>query len=259
MRKTLLAAALLPVALFAGASSASEYCEHSQPRNLDLDLTGIKAVMFDIGPHDLTVTATPNAKAGVQGRACASNPERLAELTVTQQRLGDKLVVTAQRSDTLNINFGGNHYAYLDLKASVPDNILVQLKVGSGDARVRGVSALSADVGSGDVDARDVRGLVTADLNSGDIELDTIGSLNVLSVGSGDLSARRIARGATIGSIGSGDVELVDVGGDVTVEKIGSGDLDVRDVRGNLTVRRVGSGSVDHSGISGRVDVPRDD
>ncbi|HEY5802532.1 MAG TPA: DUF4097 family beta strand repeat-containing protein [Lysobacter sp.] len=248
-----LGALILPV-----AQAATPNCQHSQARNLKLDLAGVKTVVFDIGPHDLVVNASPNGRAVIDGKACASEVSSLETLKLSQQRVGEKLMVTAERNDGISFNFGGYHYAYLDLKASIPDNVLVQLKVGSGDAQVTGASALSIDLGSGDVDARDIRGLVTADLNSGDIKLDTIGSLQVLSVGSGDFSARRIGRGATVGSIGSGDVELVGVGGDVTVDRIGSGDLDVRDVRGNLSVRRVGSGSVDHSGVTGRTDVPQD-
>ncbi|MFC3549628.1 hypothetical protein ACFOLC_01205 [Lysobacter cavernae] len=258
MRILLPALAFASLTLFSGHALADE-CRHSQPHNLQLDLTGVKAVMFEIGPHELIVNAARGAKASLQGKACASKPERLKELSLTQKRVGDKLVVTADREDTINFSFGSANYAYLVLNATLPDNILVQLDVGSGDARVTGAAALSADVGSGDVEARNIRGQVTADLNSGDIALDTIGSLHVLSVGSGDLKARRIAGGAVIGSIGSGDVELRGVGGDVSADKIGSGDLDVHDVRGGLSVRRVGSGSVDHSGVSGRIDVPRED
>lgn len=255
--RTLPLLALLPLA-FAGQAFADE-CRHSEPRNLQLDLTGVKSVMFDIGPHDLVVTGAPGAKGAIEGKACASNPDRLKELTLTQQRVGDRLVVTAEREDTFQISFGSANYAYLALHATVPDTLLVHLKVGSGDARATGVAALSADVGSGDIDARDIRGQVTADVNSGDIELDTIGSLRVLSVGSGDLKARRVHGGVDIGSIGSGDVELRDVGGNVSADKIGSGDLDAHNVGGSLTVRKVGSGSVDHSGVRGRVDVPRED
>ncbi|HEY5850742.1 MAG TPA: DUF4097 family beta strand repeat-containing protein [Lysobacter sp.] len=248
----------LALSLLSTAQAATPYCQHTEARNLKLDLAGVKAVVFDIGPHDLVVTASPNPRNAIDGKACASDADSLKDVRLSQQRLGDKLVVTAERTDGISFNFGGNHYAYLDLKASIPDNVLVQLKVGSGDAQVIGASALSIDLGSGDVDARDIRGLVTAHLNSGDIKLDTIGSLQVLSVGSGDFTARRIGRGASVGSIGSGDVELIDVVGDVSVDRIGSGDLDVRNVRGNLSVHRVGSGSVDHSGVSGRTDVPQD-
>ncbi|HEY0660002.1 MAG TPA: hypothetical protein VGD21_01565, partial [Lysobacter sp.] len=71
MRKPTVAFALLPLALFAGQACADE-CKHSEPHNLTLDFNGVKTVMFDIGPHDLTVTASPGAKGAVQGKACAS-------------------------------------------------------------------------------------------------------------------------------------------------------------------------------------------
>lgn len=257
MRLIPMSALLLPLALLSHAAMAQEHCQFSEPRSLQLDLSGVKAVVFEVGPHDVNITASSNAKPAVTGRACASDASRLKDLTLTQKRVGDKLVVTARRENDLSFNFGSN-YAYLKLEASVPDNLLVNLKVGSGDARIRGAAAISADVGSGDIEARSIRGLVTADVGSGDIDLDDIGSLQVVSVGSGDLKARRIARDASVGSIGSGDVELHQVGGNVTLDSVGSGDFDVRDVRGTLTVRRVGSGSVDHSGVAGTVTVPRE-
>jgi hypothetical protein len=267
MLPTLALLALIPLALAAHPAAAQDrHCQHSQPRNLQLDLTGVKVVVFDIGPHDLHVNASANARGGIQGKACSSDPQQLELLTLTQERSGDKLLIRAQRKQIDNGFFKdthslgeylfGNHYAYLTLNADIPDGVPVQLKVGSGDAVVVGTASLSADVGSGDVEARGIRGLVAAHVGSGEITLEDIGELKVGSVGSGDLSARRIARGAQVDAIGSGDVELQGVGGDVQVGTIGSGDLDVRDVRGALSVRSVGSGSIDHSAVVGRVDLP---
>lgn len=252
LRTTLLllaATALLPL-----AAQAGERCEHSQPRNLQLDLAGIKAVVFEIGPDDLKLTGATGARAAISGHACASEAASLKDMTLTQQRVGDKLVVRAEHHYGLGFNFG---YRYMKLQASVPDNLLVQLKVGSGDAEVDNVAALSIDLGSGDVEARNVRGAVTADLGSGDIELERIGSLRVISVGSGDLKAGPIGGDARLGSIGSGDVELRQVGGSVELERLGSGDFSVEGARGDLTVRKVGSGSVHHSGVAGRVSVDK--
>ncbi|KRD39640.1 MULTISPECIES: DUF2807 domain-containing protein [unclassified Lysobacter] len=252
MRKSMLAVlALLPLA----AMAQDRNCQHSQARDLKLDLAGAKAVVFDIGQHDLNVVT--GSEYAVHGRACASDAKYLPELTLTQHRVGDKLVVVARRSERNWFNLG-DHYAYLRLEATVPADLMVQLNVGSGDARATGVAALSADVGSGDVRAENVRGQVTADVGSGDIELDNIGSLHVVSVGSGDLKARRIAQNVKVGDIGSGDVELREVGGNVDVDEIGSGDIDVVGVRGNLRVHAVGSGSVDHRDVAGTVAVPRD-
>ncbi|MEI2455443.1 DUF4097 family beta strand repeat-containing protein [Lysobacter firmicutimachus] len=248
----LLALALLPL-----AAQAEPRCDHSQPRELKLDLAGVKAVVFESGSDDLHIVGSPGARAEVRGRACASDAADLAGLRLSQRRAGDKLIVRAERETQLNLAF--NRYAYMQLHATVPDSTRVQLKTGSGDVDVDRVAALSIDVGSGDIKARRVRGLTVADVGSGDVDLEDIGALQVISLGSGDLLARGIGGDAKLGSVGSGDVALERVGGSVTLDRIGSGDLEVRDVRGDLRVRSIGSGDVKHAGVAGRVDLPKDD
>ncbi|MGH8081251.1 MAG: DUF4097 family beta strand repeat-containing protein [Lysobacter sp.] len=251
-----LSLALLSTALMLPlAAQAYDRCDNSQPRNLQLNLAGVKAVVFEIGSDDLIVKGAAGAKGSVDGRACASNASDLAGLTLSQRREGDKLIVTAEHRDKINLKFNG--YRYMKLNANVPDNLMVQLKVGSGDASVENVAALSAHVNSGDIKIDRVRGLVAASVGSGDIVLDNVGSLQLIRLGSGDLKGRAIAGDVKIGSVGSGDVELRQVGGSVDLERLGSGDLDVDGVRGNLHVARVGSGSVNHRGVAGRVDVPK--
>jgi DUF4097 and DUF4098 domain-containing protein YvlB len=276
MRKLILGVLLLlPLA----AQAADEdHCKHSQPRNLQLDLSGVKTVVFDIGGNDLDVRAQARPGNRVEGRACASNGNYLPKLVLTQSKSGDRLVVTAEREGSFNGIFLGNHYAYMKLQASVPDSVAVQLKVGSGDASIDGARTASIDTGSGDVRASRIRGELTAAIGSGDLEASDIGSLHLLSVGSGDATFRNV-RGASkigsigsgdlgirstrgpveIGSVGSGDVELADIGGSVTVGSIGSGDIDADDVRGDLDVQSVGSGDVGHRNVSGRVTLPRKD
>ena len=273
MQKLILGALLLlPLA----AQADDGQCQHQQPRNLQLDLAGVKTVMFDIGANDLDIRA--GAGNRVEGRACASDEKYLPQLTLTQEKVGDKLVVSAKRES----NFGGisfgNHYAYMKLQASVPGDLMVQLKVGSGDGSIDGVRAASADVGSGDIKATHISGLFTADVGSGDLVAEDVRSIHVLSVSSGDATIKRVRGAAKVGdigsgdleisnaqgpvdveSVGSGDVSLKDIGGDVTVGSVGSGDVEARDVRGNLSVRSVGSGDVHHDGVTGRVDVPKND
>ena len=270
---------LLTLLLLAPASAfaATPECKHSQPRDLELNLTGVKAVVFDIANNDLTVDASAGAKPALHSKACASDEKYLQQLRLTQHRVGDKLYVTARREGFISGIFLGNTYSYLKLAVTLPDNVTVQLKVGSGDAVVTGASLLSADVGSGDVEARHIRGLVAATVGSGDITLEDIGSLHVISVNSGDLSARKVRgpakvgsvgsgdfelKGATgdveIGSVGSGDAKVSDVTGSVRVASVGSGDVDVQDIRGDLSVQSKGSGSVNHNRIDGRVSVPSD-
>lgn len=272
MHKTFVLVALLAVP---GAAFASQPCAFTAPQSLNLDLGGSKTVMFEVNSHDLRLQASPGARAALSGRSCASSQELLDQLSLSQRKVGDKLVVTLERrSQGLNINMG-HTYAYLDLTGSLPDDVLVQLKVGSGDASLAGAQSMSADVGSGDVSARDIKGLATAAVGSGDVEFHNIGSLHVLSVGSGDAKANGVRGDVRVGSVGSGDIELQGVQGAVMIESIGSGDVDIRDSRGavrlgslgsgdldvrgaaSLKVDRLGSGSVNHSGISGNVDLPK--
>lgn len=275
MRK--LSLALLALALLPAAATAqdSRSCKHSAPRDLSFQVGDARTVVFEIGQHDLRLRGAPGKGGRIQGRACASGASMLDRLTLTQERVGDRLIVRLQREDKRVLSFG-NSYGYLKLEGTVPDNVKVEFNVGSGDAIVTGVSALALSVGSGDAEARQVKGAVSAKVGSGDIELSGIGSLDVSSIGSGDIKARQVRGAAKVGSIGSGDLELDDVGGgveigsigsgdadlaniggDVVVRSIGSGDLDVDGVRGTLVVRSKGSGSVDHANVSGKVDLPK--
>ncbi len=266
---------LFALALLPGVALADEHCKFSQPQAMDLALAGVKAVVFEVNSHDLRLQASPGARAALSGRACASSQDLLGQLSLTQEKVGDKLVVRLQReSRGLNIGFGSS-YAWLDITGTLPDTLLVQLKVGSGDASLSGAQAMSADVGSGDVKARDIKALATAAVGSGDIELDNVGALHVVSVGSGDVRVGGVRGDARVGSIGSGDLELRDVQGNVEIDSIGSGDADISGVRGTvglgtlgsgdlrvrdaggLRVRHSGSGSIDHSGIRGTVELPK--
>ncbi|HVI60184.1 MAG TPA: hypothetical protein VM619_15100 [Luteimonas sp.] len=273
--RTLILGALLLLPLAAQADDRR--CEHAQPRDLQLDLAGVKTVVFEIGANEVDVRAGTGNR--IEGQACASSENELARLTLSQRKSGDRLVVTARREDgALGGLFFGNHYAYMKLHASVPADVMVQLDIGSGDGSVEGVRAASIDVGSGDGRASGIRGEVTAKVGSGDVVVEDARALHLLSVGSGDATARNIGgpsrvgsvgsgdlgirgtRGPVeIGSLGSGDIDLRDIGGGVTVGSIGSGDVGASSVRGDLVVRSIGSGDVDHDGVTGRVDLPRED
>lgn len=270
----ILTAGLLTSPLMASAEEAQ--CKFSEPRELKLELAGAKSILFDVGASNLKVKATASAGNTLQGRACASSQDLLKSLTVTQKRVGDKLVVTLTEDHPIRISFGSS-YSYLDLTASVPDDLLVQLDVGSGDASLSGAKAASADVGSGDAELSGIAGLVTAKVGSGDLKLHDIGALHVLEVGSGDLvgdhvrgqvrideiasgdlTLKQLDAGAQLGSIASGDATFANVTGDVTVDSIGSGNLNVDGVRGKLTVRHLGSGDIDQRGVTGTVDLPKE-
>lgn len=240
-------------------------------------MSGASKVHFEVGPHDLDVRPGQDTRVTLDGRACGSSESALDGLRVTQSRRGDTLVVRLERDGKNNWNLFGNRYARLDITAVLPRTVEVIVDVGSGDASVTGMPALEARIGSGDVVASDIDGLVTVSVGSGDAQLKDIGGLRVDKVGSGDVTASRVRGGASVGSIGSGDFDLYGAGGDVEIGSVGSGDAGLRnvagsvevgsvgsgdieavDVRGDLVVRSIGSGGVDHRGIGGRIDLPSD-
>ena len=276
MRTALIALSLLALPVLSAPALASDrYCKHEAPRQLTLDIGDARTVVFDVGPHDLTVASSAGATAAMRGRACSSHAERLERLKIEQRRSGDKLIVRMYQEGSVSGFSFGNNYAYMNLAATLPDHVSVQVKVGSGEADVTGAPVFSADVGSGHAVGRNIRGLAAASVGSGDIDIHVAGSLKVVSIGSGDVEAEdvrgptsvgsigsggfELSRGGSveIGSIGSGGAELRDITGNVVVGSIGSGGVKVRNASGGLTVRSVGSGDIDHEGVKGVLDIPK--
>lgn len=255
--RRILASLLLLIPL---AGLASERCEFQAPRNLQLDLAGVHTVQFVVNSFDLHVTGNAHATGlDLHGRACASERSRLDDLTVSQRREGDQLIIELGGGHTHMFNIFGSFYANLDVSVQLPANLPVNVEVGSGDADVTGVHDLDSHVGSGDLHVHDIAGRFASGVGSGDIVADNVGSLALGSVGSGDFTASGVRGDARVGSIGSGDVHLRRVGGSVHVDTLGSGDLGVDDVGGDFTLGAKGSGDVSHAGVKGKVQVPRDD
>lgn len=252
MRKTLALCALLSLPAVAMADD----CKYSEPRELKLDLTGVKSVLLDVQQNDLKLSGA-SGDSTLRGRACASDADMLKELTLRQRHDGDTLVVTLKHEGKIHGISVGNRYAYLNVAGSIPANLPVRLQLGSGDAEISGVASLDAKVGSGDLHAQNIRGAVSATVGSGDIELRNVGSVALPTLGSGDVKADQVGGDVKVDSVGSGDVQLRDVTGNVAVQTVGSGDLDVGTVGGNLSVQKVGSGDVTHRGVRGSVNLPK--
>jgi hypothetical protein len=249
---------ILAVLLLAPLASYAEDCKYEAPRNLTLDLNGVREVEVDLHSHDLHLTGTDAKGGAVTGRACASDQKVLDDLTVTQRREGDRLIVEAGGHSRINISLFGHTSSSLKLDMQVPAQIPVVLNVGSGDAWVTNLQKLSSQVGSGDLHVSKIAGAFSTSVGSGDIEGNDVGSLDTGSVGSGDLKMNGVRGDARVGSIGSGDVGIRNVSGNVRVDTLGSGDLTVRDVQGDLTLGAKGSGDVNHSGVKGKVSLPHD-
>ena len=258
MRRFLVSVLLCaPIAAFAASP-----CKYEAPRNLQLDLAGVRGIQIDVHSQDLHLTGSPSAKGlDLKGRACASNKQSLEGLQITHRRDGDQLLIDigGGNSSSFSLNLFGSSYANLEATVQIPSNLPVTVSVGSGDADVADVHDLKSHVGSGDLHVRRVSGSVSTSVGSGDIHVSDIGSLDLGSVGSGDFNGDGVRGDARIGSIGSGDVGLKNVGGSVRADTLGSGDLKVSDVSGDFSLGAKGSGDVSHSRVKGKLSVPNDD
>lgn len=272
MRRFPLVLLLAAAPVFAVASD----CKFTAQRDFDVDAAGLKSVAFKLGASDLHVEGVPGlAKVEVRGRACASDQDWLAGLTVDQQRSGDVLTVTANTERNNGWRWFGSSYAWIELRVRVPAELAIATDGGSADVDVRGVAALDFSSGSGDLEARRIAGALTTSAGSGDVEADDVGSVEVRRTGSGDVTLRnvrgdvKVERGGSadlkfdqiggsvdIGNVGSGDVVAEHVQRDVTIGSIGSGDIDVSEIGGNFSVRAKGSGDVHQRGVRGTVSVP---
>jgi len=257
MRFLLLFSSLLSLAvgLVARADDDRRMCEFSEPRSLQLDYSGVRAVVFNVGESKLRVDATPHPQALVSGYACATSKALLGKLTLRQERQGDHLVVTLERED----GKGGEQprrgflggYGYMDLRVAVPQEVAVEVNVTSGDAWVTGAHTLTAKVGSGELEARRIPGTVTVSVGSGDVELRDIGALTVGSIGSGDIDVENVRGLVRVNSVGSGEFSLEAADGDVKIEAIGTGDVDLERVRGSVTVGSIGAGKLEVEDVAG--------
>jgi hypothetical protein len=263
---------MLPLLLVPLSAEAARECRNETPIPSTLDLQGIESITIDIGSHDLELAGSADGKASIDGRACASDIAFLPRIDT--QREGTTLVLKATTVSRPFLLFGSDT-EWMQLSVMLPQAMPVVLRVGSGDARVEGMTALDLNIGSGDVRIPLLHGPLALKVGSGDLVAGAVGALDLHSVGSGDvtiehvrgaatvgnvgsgdLTLRRIDGDASIESVGSGDVALQAVAGSVTVQRLGSGDVVVRDVAGDLTVQRKGSGDVRHSGVKGTVAVP---
>lgn len=267
--------ACLSVLAFVPAFAGAE-CRYTADRSFDVPASGLRTVAFDLNSSDVIVEGAAGlTQIEVRGRACASEPDWLDQLTVEQHVNGDRLEITPHEGR--NVHWSGSHYAYVDLRVRIPAKMAVTIKSQSGDAEVRDIASLDFDGSSGDLQASHISGTLGARVSSGDIRAEDIGDVEIRGTSSGDLSLRdvrgpvNVARSGSgdvhldtvgrveIGSVGSGDIWVADASGDVSVESIGSGDVSVNGVNGNFRVGSRGSGSVNHRNVHGTVSVPHDD
>jgi hypothetical protein len=234
-------------------------CAYEAERTVSISASAAEWLRLSAGSGELTVEGRDGAdRVLAVGRACASDPSYLDELTLTLERRGDDILLSANYPDRDGRGgWRGNDYARIDLAVEVPRDMAVDLDDSSGGIEVSGTGELRIDDSSGEILVHGVNGAVWIDDSSGSIDVrDVAGDVEV-DDGSGEVELADI-EGSVLVRDGSGEIDVAEVEGNVEVADDGSGSIEVRNVRGDFSVRSDGSGAVRYSGIGGAVDVPRD-
>ncbi len=221
---------IVAVALAAGACSNAQGwggCKVKEPRKASVDVAGAKLVRVHGGAGWLKIHGADGATSvDVDGEACASSQKNLGAVKLVAERRGDEVLIEADIPN--NWSDGGA----LDMDITVPANLKIVAKDGSGGFEARHVASIELEDGSGGVEIEDVTGDVRVRDGSGGLTIkDVKGSVSITD--------------------GSGGIEVSKVDGDVTVERDGSGGIRVTDVTGNFVVEHDGSGGVSSDRIGG--------
>ena len=156
MRRLAIAAVLfIPFAAFAANS-----CKYEAPRNLQLDLTGVRLVHVEVNSQTLHLSGSDSAKGlTVSGRACASEQSMLDDLKVTQRRAGDQLYVDIGGDSHFSLSFFGHSYSSLPGSSQLPAIMPGDVNVGAGADDVKLIAYCIDDRR---VDAEELRPVVEA-------------------------------------------------------------------------------------------------
>ena len=257
-RRTRVLPTLLATLLFClvvPRAAAAQRCAHEAERTAAAATSGVERVRIVAHAGDLQVNGRSGAQqVSARGRACSSDAEDLAELTIRVRRDGAALIIEATDPDR-DVRFG-DHYAYMDLVVDLPQGMPVTIEDGSGNITVTAVGAARVNDGSGDIRMSDVGGAIEIEDGSGNIEIEEARGDVEIEDGSGDVGLRHVTGSVRVDD-GSGEIRIADVTRSVHVDD-GSGSIRVERIGGDFIVDDAGSGDVSHDDVEGRVRVGDD-
>jgi hypothetical protein len=246
---------LLLAALAASSALVADECEHSRPIDAELDAAGASRLLIESEAGSLVVEGSRGAgKVTIEGRACASSESLLDDIELETGRKGDRLVVETEIPEWTS---GWRGYARLDLTVTVPGDLALEVRDGSGEIDVRGVASLDLVDGSGEIRVREVYGDVEIEDGSGEIDVRDVTGTVTLTDGSGSVTVADVD-GVRFDSDGSGEIELDRIRGDVVIVSDGSGGIRIQDVTGHVRIGSDGSGSISVAQVSGGFELGSD-
>lgn len=264
-------AALALTALAPCAFSAE--CKYEAERSAGDSAKGITKVVLMAGAGYLHVGGLPNAtRIEVKGNACATTRELLERVTIEVRREGSTLYIEAVPPN----GAAASEYSWsrMDVDVTLPDNLTVDARDSSGDAKFEDLRNLKLFDSSGDLKIRRIAGTLDLTDSSGDIDIDRAGDITLtdssgeiyvsrvsgnvelLSDSAGNIDIREVVGNVHIAQDSSDDIAIMHVKGNAIVDADSSGDITARDITGKFTVLADSSGRIMHREVRGEVSLP---
>ncbi len=253
MRRAFVGVFLLACLVLAQPALA-ERCEHSRDIDLRTAADGVSLAVIIAGAGELVIEGGGGDRIVIEGRACASDADRLEEMSVEVSPRDDRVTIETEIPD--GWSWTGGRYAYIDLHVRVPSGMALRVDDGSGNLTIRDVASVELEDGSGNLEISGVAGDVSIDDGSGNIGLESVGGEIWITDGSGNINIDD-AGSVVVDDDGSGNIEIDGVRGSVMVHEDGSGGIWVASVGGDFTVQDDGSGGIRHRDVAGDVKIPK--
>lgn len=234
---------------------AGTKCVHEKESVVDLDVTDINRLRIELGADKMQLAGHAGDSAEFTVRMCASSQSRLDKMAIRQLHSNDLMTLEFDAGGQSNYGWslfgrsGGEDYGRFEISATVPQRILVDLALASGEADITGVKAVHSSVASGSLTLEKIEHEVNTQVSSGSVRISQAGALTIKRISSGQVRAEQIQGSVRIDSIGSGQARLSHLTGDLYIGHVGSGSSQAEHVGGIIEVGSIGSGSVrvDHA------------
>jgi Putative adhesin len=217
---------------------------------------------------DVTVHAGPAGSVVVKGKIVVGENWLMGDKTADVQEL-EKNPPIRQSGDHIVIDYVNLRNIAIDFDITVPAEISLQIRTGSGDQTVEGLrKGATLEAGSGDLRIRDLTGELHTETGSGNVRAQGLSGALRAQAGSGDIEVDETGAGDVDVRTGSGNIQVHGVkgaahvkagSGDVTLEGEPTGEWQAHTGSGNVSLRLPQNAAfdLDVSTSSGSLDVGR--
>jgi len=104
---------VLLACLVVAQPALAQRCEHSRDIDLTAEADGVDLAVIIAAAGELVITGGSGNRIVIEGRACASDADRLADMSVKVSPRDDRVTIETEIPD--NWSWTGGRYAYIDL------------------------------------------------------------------------------------------------------------------------------------------------